>query len=821
MLERSHSSFGTHIKIERNDPFHTPAVPSVNTSSVGTSVDPIVLKYLSKRPELIHKLVKELHVTLEFDDGGGKIVCSSTKCTKAGWKKIAKRSITSYIDSTYTLSNILVPKDALPELNGHLSSLKDLEFSFSKDGTVLQVGGEKKVVHDFEITLKEMFDRYTVETVSVGFTQNPADFQFLVQVKLPELRSQVPQIQITEDPHVLSLKLRGTKKEIGKFQEMLPKLYAHSQVNVEVPSHVASYMGTADGQLQLKCILKKENIQVAVYFGPQRQPVLLFDSVHLSSVKKIKTRLNEMVSFSERRVPSSFEVKQEKYVQLRQKFEKEHHVQVSHSSNVLVVAGIKSGVAVVMTELFKFIEESCTVDECISLERGELRLLLSHMRSKWEEITKKAMTSDFTVTLSVPELQKNDDDPVSKIQLHGERDCVKEVSDKITQLKRAICKRSEVIEQADTSFLASENARTYLDGIEAREKVIIEVMLPESNSEIVLTDNGKYSLKCTAKLTKKRRIYIFIGDICDFDIADVIVNAANIELKHIGGVAYALAKKGGAIINKASKQFIKKHGKLETGNAWLTTEVGNLPCKALVHAVGPVWSGKHDRDALLLESACMQALQKSSLGQGYKSIAFPAISTGVYGFPIDKCAQCMIKSMIKFSDSDTPSDIENIHFVIHPSKSADIKHFISALKHSLPTDSVSVNDELSQATKHEATTKVSSIPRGTSQFKKGEPAIKKNSSVSKGAAIPNIPPGVLNCIKLVKGSLLDVQVSNFVFIVYKSLFCCLFLDCMLLHVDQFNSCRVDIICHAIAREECSRVRAQSLSSAIYNKSGVC
>ena len=763
VLGQSHPTLGPHIKIGRNDPLNLPSESSENVSSVDIKFDPIIIKCLNKHPEPLLELeaIKDLQIELKFDDTNGKIVCSSTRCTKAEWKKTATRSIHSYVDSNYTtLSNHSVPKDALQEVYGHLSNVKGVQFVLSDDGRYLKLGGEKKVVESFSKTLKDIIDRYTVDKINQKFDQNPENFQFIVQVKLPEMKSHLHQLQITEDPLAHSLTIQGTKKEIAKFTEMLPKLCKHCQVKVEVHAHISGYLRTDDGQVQLRSILQRENTQAAIYITSKKRLIFLCDPAQSDSVKRFVTSLEKLVSVSERKVPSSFDNKQENYLQLCQTYEKQHHVQVSHSTYALVVAGMKSGVEVAAPKLYDFILESCTIEDCIIVERGEYRLLLSHMKDKWKIIEQKCESSAFAVTLSIPKLQHHDVDPMSKILIRGEKDCVNNISREISKLKNCICKRSEAIKQADTTFFSSDNARTYLDGIEVRDHVTIEVVLPESNPSVPHTVGHTCHLKCTAILTQRVLAYVYVGDICDFD-ADVIVNAANCELKHAGGVAYALSRKGGPIINEESTQFIKKHGKLNTGDAWLTTKVGNLPCKALVHTVGPVWSSDHEKDTRLLESACIQSLLQSSQGQKYQSIAFPAISSGLYRFPIDKCAQCMVKAMIKFTNSDTPSQLNSIHFVIHHSNSEYVKYFTSALESNLPAGSVTINNEKMIRPKLEIASRVPMTSNELLIEKK--PASKKSSSMSKRAAIhETIPPGVLDCIKLTKGSLLDVQVSNII-----------------------------------------------------------
>ncbi len=129
------------------------------------------------------------------------------------------------------------------------------------------------------------------------------------------------------------------------------------------------------------------------------------------------------------------------------------------------------------------------------------------------------------------------------------------------------------------------------------------------------------------------QIEIVKGDITDLEV-DAIVNAANSRLKHGGGVAYAIVKKGGKIIQEESDKI----GYCKVGNAVITT-AGKLKAKYVIHAVGPRY-GEGNEDKKLAD-ATLNALK---LADRYKlkSIAFPAISTGIFGFPKERCAKIML-----------------------------------------------------------------------------------------------------------------------------------------------------------------------------------
>ena len=126
---------------------------------------------------------------------------------------------------------------------------------------------------------------------------------------------------------------------------------------------------------------------------------------------------------------------------------------------------------------------------------------------------------------------------------------------------------------------------------------------------------------------------------------DAIVNAANSELKGGGGVDGAIHKAGGPAI----MEECRKLGGCPTGEAVITT-AGNLPAKFVIHTVGPIWFGGNKNEEKLLANAYHNGL-KLAIENGLKSIAFPNISTGVYGFPKDLASSIAIETTRKFVDS--------------------------------------------------------------------------------------------------------------------------------------------------------------------------
>jgi len=160
------------------------------------------------------------------------------------------------------------------------------------------------------------------------------------------------------------------------------------------------------------------------------------------------------------------------------------------------------------------------------------------------------------------------------------------------------------------------------------------------------------------------KLTIVQGDIT-MQATDAIVNAANPSLMGGGGVDGAIHRVGGPPILEECKQIVSRQGHLSTGKAVITTG-GNLKAKHVIHTVGPVWRGGGSNEAQLLTSAYQESL-KLAAEHGLTSISFPSISTGAYGYPLDKAAREAIKAVILFLKERT-TQLSEVIFVLFDSR---------------------------------------------------------------------------------------------------------------------------------------------------------
>lgn len=169
------------------------------------------------------------------------------------------------------------------------------------------------------------------------------------------------------------------------------------------------------------------------------------------------------------------------------------------------------------------------------------------------------------------------------------------------------------------------------------------------------------------KLSANQTLQIVQGDITVEEV-DAIVNAANEDLQHGGGVAWAISKRGGEAIQKESDEWVRKHGRVSHAlPAW--TSGGALKARYVIHAVGPIW-GDGDEDKKLSDAVKGSLRVADELK--CKSISMPAISTGIFGFPKQRAAGIIYKSIEDYFSQNQNSGIEQVRVILFDDASVQV-----------------------------------------------------------------------------------------------------------------------------------------------------
>ncbi len=169
------------------------------------------------------------------------------------------------------------------------------------------------------------------------------------------------------------------------------------------------------------------------------------------------------------------------------------------------------------------------------------------------------------------------------------------------------------------------------------------------------------------ELAGGRRLQLVQGDLTAEPV-DAIVNAANSRLQHGGGVAGAILRRGGQEIQDESDAWVRQHGPVSPSEP-AYTGAGRLPARYVIHAAGPVWGeGQEDEK---LASAVTGALRLADR-LGLASLALPAISTGIFGFPKEQAARVILKALRGYFEAHPDSGLRQVRLTLFDAAAVEI-----------------------------------------------------------------------------------------------------------------------------------------------------
>jgi len=169
------------------------------------------------------------------------------------------------------------------------------------------------------------------------------------------------------------------------------------------------------------------------------------------------------------------------------------------------------------------------------------------------------------------------------------------------------------------------------------------------------------AIQKTVVLAGGRKLHLAIGNLLEEPV-DAIVNAANGHLSHGGGVAGAIARAAGTTLDQESRKYVKDHGPVPTGSAVVTT-AGKLPYQGVIHAVGPrMGDGQEEEKVASAVAASLACAHQRS----WCSVAMPAISSGIFGVPVEICARGYIRGVQNHLAQYPDSAVKEIRITVFP-----------------------------------------------------------------------------------------------------------------------------------------------------------
>ena len=304
--------------------------------------------------------------------------------------------------------------------------------------------------------------------------------------------------------------------------------------------------------------------------------------------------------------------------------------------------------------LEKFIKENTIVKEGVDLDEGYVEYLTQYCMKDLEEIESKLQ--EHSVRINIIEHEE-------AVNIHGTKDGVREAKMHLKGIIFDIVTDKICFDKLrDQKYLESDKGKEAIAKIQSKNKCLIRVMKDDGRRSTTIPSSA---LKEPTKLLynyetrEKISLKVFKDDIAEHS-CDVIVNAANSELKHVAGVAKSILDVGGREIQDECDTYVNANGSLSQGKCF-SGSPGNLPCKRLIHAVGPRWDvSKREKICKNLKVTCKNVFKEAF---HYRSIALPAIGSGIFGIPKETCAEVMVETAVEFSKETTNCALEEIHFV--------------------------------------------------------------------------------------------------------------------------------------------------------------
>ena len=724
----------------------------------------LVGKALCKNQQgLQNALQAHLHVKLTINKAQEVVVvtCSPTQYMRFNWQEECEQQISSYVKCTCITSVIPIPKQGIDDIYPLLLSKhqEDIPFAFEfntdQDTALLTVVANANTLNVIDAKAEEIRSDYEVTTWQEILL--PEDYTFVFQVKQHQICADYPKLSVEFHQSNYSIRLHGSAKSVEQLKQQL-KLYAHHvRVNVNMSDPlIVQYLSTETGLQHLKRLFQeKQWPTVAFHFECVSHShhayalQLLCNPSDIDSVQATVEPIQKEFLVVPLPMPSTLTSLEpqshsfQEYRQLCQNLGSKHQVIVKDEplSHLVKVAGLASSVNLSVKEIDKFFKQVLSVTQQTQINRSIWRLFQTYMHPQWLKIV-----SDYEQK-GVKVIPLDEEAKVVTINLKGEGVEVNRTMEAITDLVDSVAKDSILLNRPATcKYFQEENTQIMTTLIEGKEKVCIEITEVDKSEPMKtedITAASAFIPVCVADIpastTELKQVKVCVGDITNFK-GDVIVNAANGALQHIGGVARAISQKGGPRIQQDSDSYIRRNGEVEVGNAILFTNTGHLPCRALIHAAGPRWEGGKKHEEYLLEKACTQSLE-SAQRYKFQSIAIPAISAGIFGFPIDLSAVTLVNSAVKFL-STRATNLKEINFVLSDHDNAD--QFVKALSQNSKVPAHKIYRHITQPQKSTpAAATTHNLPRKKSWLKKKTQA----------------SPPVFTKLKLHQGSLLDVQVG--------------------------------------------------------------
>ncbi|XP_059543640.1 protein mono-ADP-ribosyltransferase PARP14-like isoform X1 [Myotis daubentonii] len=615
------------------------------------SLDLSLWKFLHKRNHLIEEINEEVrrsHCELTWSPLNGEVTISpAATLVNQGrkriknWKKDASTAFFG-IRSRFKVTPFKVDPVVWDIMKNELEDERIL-IEFDTDMGIVTLVGKSEDVQNIESQIKELIEKATQkikreeQSLKEKVAMSPRKYSLLCHSGVQEhLRREYPEMETFYDTATQHMCFKGLGIDVYKAKsEVQEKVYTMVQKSIQLPPEVLQFLQQIDCSELSKSLLIAQKI-LAVY---ELEGTTVFltgcsSEVLLEAEKQMVSALSyKRIDIEDREVLNS-----KKWKAITNNLPKKHNSSsktvminelTSGTTAEVIIAGCVREVNDIYHFLFDFVEKNMKIERFLEVKPP---LVIDYLKAEKKLILQKIKMNKLKVQVDFSARNKPEG-----ILLTGSKAEVLEGMNILKQARDSVCVKSISIDKPGASQSFRDRPWYYKREVWSFG-CFVELLQNEEQKKGDSSDGQKCS--CQTELAPGVSLIVQQGDLTRFPV-EVVVNAANEDLRLSGGLAAALSKAAGPDLQADCDRIVKKKGKIAIGHATIT-KPGKLPYHQVIHAVGPKWNSSDVPGCVLqLKNAVKKSLHLAAKRQ-YQSIAIPAISSGDGGFPLSQCVEAIV-----------------------------------------------------------------------------------------------------------------------------------------------------------------------------------
>ncbi|XP_043106139.1 protein mono-ADP-ribosyltransferase PARP14-like isoform X4 [Puntigrus tetrazona] len=576
-------------------------------------------------------------------------------------KGVTRRHIDSWSENTidafkklisnYTTSEWPVTPTLWSKLESEMRELvKDQVFTdFDASKGVLTLAGMTHEIIGLKPIMEKMLEGVTYQferkknSVTEYMDISPAVYSLLKQ---DGLKSVSPHLQTDYNKKMNRLVLSGLNTDIIDIKNwVLEKKINIKQKHLQIDHLVLDFLRSVDCDEMSRDLFISHGI-TAVYTIENGNVVVTGSTER--ALNDAEKRINTVLITKDLTVEDQGVFEMTEWQVLKKQLENSFNsfkkrsvfINLSKWRDKVTVTGCREQVMEVSEDLGRFFEKHTRIEETVQVKS----LAVS-------EFIKVRKSQDWQHYIKSNEVKISFDPKRPWIKLSGKHQFVQLAVTLFKKLADDLYTDTLIIKKAGVRKYFMEQGKMMLS-MQFKENKFMVVFQEDDmlDSEEVEFTKGSFEdvgqVSCEVRIPGGVTVTVRKADICKINV-DAVVNAANEDLKHIGGLALALLQAAGPSLQQICDQHTKANGPLKPGDA-IITDAGRLPCKYVVHAVGPRFSDSDRRNTeQCLRRAVRESLKRAS-SKNCSSIAIPVISSGIFGCPLDLCTESIAKEVHEY-----------------------------------------------------------------------------------------------------------------------------------------------------------------------------